>query len=399
MAPTSSRWLWRLVALAILAAGIGGFVAMNQLRPEPAVRPPAEQLPLVQAEPLEFREGALRVTGHGLARPRAEVVLGVEVPGRIVFVSPSLAAGGRFARGEVLLRLDDEPYRAALAQAAADLASTRAALELAGQQLARTRELIDQGFQSRQALDERTAARDQAAAALARAQALVRQRRVDLERTVVRAPFAGKVLSARIDRGESVQPGKELARVFDDGPLEIAVSLTDREMALIADLWGRGARVDAPATVKVQHGEGVYEWPARVDRVESAVDSATRTFSVIVRVDRPSARGRPVSGDAAAAPPLLVGMYATVEIEGVDPGRHALVPRRALRDGSALWLLDRAGTLSVRPVHALQEQGARVAVDAAGLPADARVVTSDLKVVTDGMRVREIGAPARRPGP
>jgi RND family efflux transporter MFP subunit len=399
MAPPFSRWLWRLVALAIVAAGVLGFVAMNRLKPEPAVRPTAEQLPLVQSEALEFREGALRVTGHGLVKPRAEVVLGVEVPGRIVFVSPSLAAGGRFARGEVLLRLDDEPYRAALAQAEADLASARAALELAGQQLARTRELIDQGFQSRQALDERTAARDQAAAALARAEAVARQRRVDLERTVVRAPFAGKVLSARIDRGESVQPGKELARVFDDGPLEIAVSLTDREMALIADLWGRGARVDAPATVKVQHGEGVYEWPARVDRVESAVDSATRTFSVIVRVDKPSARGRPVSGDAASAPPLLVGMYATVEIQGVDPGRHALVPRRALRDGDTLWLLGADGRISVSPVRVLQAEGARVAVAAAGLPEGARVVTSDLKVVTDGMRVREIGAPARRPAP
>ena len=399
MATRSSRWLWRLVALAILAAGILGFVAMSALKPEPAVRPPAEQLPLVQAEPLEFREGALRVTGNGLVKPRAEAVLGVEVPGRVVFVSPSLVAGGRFARGEILLRLDAEPYRAALAQAEADLASARAALELAGQQLARTRELMDQGFQSRQALDERIAARDQAAAALARAEAVARQRRVDLERTVVRASFDGKVLSARIARGESVQPGKELARYFADGPLEIAVSLTDREMALIADLWGRGARVDAPATVKVQHGEGVYEWPARVDRVESAVDSATRTFNVVVRVDEPAARGRAVSGDAASAPPLLVGMYATAEIEGVDPGRHALVPRRALRDGEALWLLGADGRLSVRRVRVLQEAGPRVAVAAEGLPADARVVTSDLKVVTDGMRVREIGAPARRPAP
>lgn len=398
MAPRSSRWLWRIVALLILAAGFGGFAALNLLRPEPAVHAPAGQLPLVQAAPLEFREGPLRVTGHGLVKPRAEVVLGVEVPGRVVFVSPSLAAGGRFARGEVLLRLDDEPYRAALAQAEAELASARAALELAGQQLERARELIARGFQSRQALDERTAARDQAAAARARAEAVARQRRVDLERTVVRAPFAGRVLSARIDRGESVQPGKELARVFDDGPLEIAVSLTDREMALIADLWRRGARVDAPATASVRHGEGVYRWPARVDRVESAVDSATRTFNVVVRVDEPAARGRVSSGDAASAPPLLVGMYATVEIEGIDPGRHALVPRRALRDGSVLWLLDRAGRVSVRPVRVLQEQGERAAVAAEGLPADARVVTSDLKVVTDGMRVREIGAPAARPG-
>lgn len=400
MATSSSRWLWRIVTLLILAAGIGGFAALNLLRPEPAVRAPAAQLPLVQAAPLEFRDGTLRVTGQGLVKPRAEVVLGVEVPGRLVSVSPSLTAGGAFARGEVLLRLDDEPYRAALAQAEAELASARAGLQLAEQQLERTRELIGQGFQSRQALDERTGARDQAAAALARAEALLRQRRIDLERTEVRAPFDGKVLTARVDRGESVQPGREVARIFADGVLEIVVSLSDREMALVADPWrandrGRGAA----ASVQVEHGGALYRWPARVDRVESSVDAATRTFNVVVRVDQPSARGSAVRGDPAAAPPLLVGMYATVQIEGIDPGRHALVPRRALREGDALWLLEPGGTLRVRPVRVLQTSGERVAVSAEGLPAGARIVLSDLKVVTDGMRVRELGAAAKPPAP
>lgn len=400
MTTTSSRWLWRFVVVLILAAGVGGFAALNALRPEPAVRAPTTQLPLVQAAPLEFRDGALRVTGHGLVKARAEALLGVEVPGRLVFVSPSLAAGGAFTRGEVLLRLDDEPYRAALAQAEAELASARAALALGEQQLERTRELIAQGFQSRQALDERSSSRDQAAAAFARAEALVRQRRVDFERTVVRAPFDGKVLSARVVRGESVQPGKELARFYADGVLEIAVSLTDREMALAADPWRTGARGrGAAASVEVEHGGGVYRWPAHVDRVESSVDAATRTFNVIVRVDNPAERGSAVRGNAAAAPPLLVGMYATVHIVGIDPGRHALVPRRALREGDALWLLQPGGVLNVRPVRVLQTSGERVAVSAEGLPEGARVVVSDLKVVTDGMRVRELGAGERRASP
>jgi RND family efflux transporter MFP subunit len=401
MATRSSRWLWRIVVLLILAAGIGGFAALNILQPEPAVRAPAERLPLVQVEALELREGALRVTGHGLVKPRAEAVLGVEVPGRIAFVSPSLAAGGTFAQGEVLLRLDDAPYRAAFAQAEAELVSARAGLRLAEQQLERTRDLIAQGFQSRQALDERSAARDQAAAALARAQALVQQRRLDLERSVVSAPFDGKVLSARVDRGESVQPGRELARVYADRPLEVAVSLTDREMALVANPWraGNGSERGAAASVEVEHGGGLYRWPARVHRVESSVDAATRTFNVVVRVERPAERGHAVRGEAAAAPPLLVGMYATVHIEGIDPGRHALVPRRALHDGDVLWLLGPAGTLQVRPVRVLQATGERVVVSAEGLPVDARVVTSDLKVVTDGMRVREIDGAQGRPSP
>jgi RND family efflux transporter MFP subunit len=394
----AARWLWRFVVLLILAAGIGGYFALVKLKPKPAVRVPAQQLPLVQAEALEFRSGALTVSGNGLVRPRAEVVLAAEVSGRVTFVSPRLVTGGAIRRGEVLVRLDDEPFRAALAQAEAELTSARAALKLAGQLLERTRELIAKGYLSQQTLDERMAGRDQAAAALARAEALARQRRLDLERTVMHAPFDGKVLADRVDRGETVQPGKELARIFADDRLEIAVSLTDRDMALIGDLWRGGAHGDR-ARVRVAHGSGVYEWPARVERVEAAVDSATRTFNVVVRVDTPGARGKPVSGEASAAPPLLVGMYATVEIAGTDPGRHALVPRRALRDGGVLWLVGEGGAVSIRPVRLLQESGERAAVSAEGLAEGARVVVSDLKVVTEGMRVREIGAePGAPPG-
>jgi RND family efflux transporter MFP subunit len=305
--------------------------------------------------------------------------------------------GGSIKRGQVLVRLDEAPFRAALAQAEAELASARAALRLAEQLLERTRELIAKGYMSQQTLDERMAGRDQAAAALERAQALARQRRLDLERAVVRAPFDGKVLAERVDAGETVQPGKELARIFADGALEIAVSLSDRDMALITDLWRAGAAgaAGAQARVRVSHGNGVYQWPARVERVEAAVDSVTRTFNVVVRVDQPGARGTALSGDPAAAPPLLVGMYATVDIAGADAGRHALVPRRALRDGDVLWLLGEGGRVSIRPVRVLQDAGEHVVVADDGLPEGARVVVSDLKVVTEGLAVREIGAAGR----
>lgn len=373
----------------ILAVGAGGFVALQVLKPRPAVSPPVKQLPLVRVAPVEIREGALAVTGHGLVKPRAEIAVATEVSGRIVFVSPDLVTGGGFAGNQVLLRLDPEPFQVALAQAAAERQSARASLDLAEQQLKRTEQLIAQNFLSRQTLDERVAGRDQARAQFARAEAVERSRRIDLDHSVIRAPFKGRVLSEKVAPGETVQPGKELARIFADDALEIAVSLTDREVALIADPWGAangGRRPRAGAAITVEHGGARYRWPARVDRVEAAVDSATRTFNVVVRVDDPGARGEPVSGLAAAAPPLLVGMYATVEIAGRDAGRYALLPRRALRDGSAVWLLADGNVVAIRPVEVLYDTGDQAAV--AGLNADARVIVSDLKVVTEGMPVQ-----------
>ncbi len=385
------------MTLAILCAGVGGYVALQVLKPRPAVRAPVKQLPLVRAAPVEFREGALTVTGNGLVKPRTEVVVAAEVSGRVTFVSPALVTGGSFARGDVLVRLDPEPFKAALEQAAADRQSAQASLGLAEQLLKRTEELIAKGFLSRQTLDERIANRDQARAALARSEALERQRHLDLERAVVKAPFKGRVLSEKVGLGETVQPGKELARIYSDDALEIAVSLTDRDVALIADPWrtpdveknqggGKGGR--AAASVIVEHGSVRYRWPARVDRVEASVDSATRTFNVVVRVDDPDTRGTPVPGSGGGGPPLLVGMYATVEIAGRDQGRYAVVPRRALRDGGVVWLLDGTDTVAITPVRVLSESKDNVVISSDRLPSGARVITSELKVVTEGMSVR-----------
>lgn len=388
------RWTGRLLVVLILAIGAGGFVALDRFKPRPAVRPPVKELPLVRAEPLRFGEGALSVTGHGLVRPGVEVLLGAEVSGRVVEVSPSLASGGRFPAGEILVRLDAEPFRAALAQAQAELQSASAALLLAEQQVRRTEELIARNFLSRQTLDERIAARDQARAALARAEAVERQRRIDLERTVLRAPFAGRVLSRRADVGDTVQPGRELARIFAERDLEIAVSLTDRDMALVRDPWGASAGSRAAprgaATVVVEHGARRFRWPAEVNRVEAAVDSATRTFNVVVRVRDPGRRGEPVEGGPADGPPLIVGMYASVEIAGRDVGRHALLPRSALRDGGRVWLLGDGDTIAIREVRVLSEGDETVAVAADGLPDGVRAVVSDLAVVTEGLAVRVV---------
>jgi hypothetical protein len=81
-----------------------------------------------------------------------------------------------------------------------------------------------------------------------------------------------------------------------------------------------------------------------------------------------------------------------------------VVPRRALRDGSTLWLLARGDAVSIQPVRVLREADETVAVSADGLPGDARVIVSDLKVVTQGMPVRVVDEPrsapvqAERPG-
>ena len=120
------------------------------------------------------------------------------------------------------------------------------------------------------------------------------------------------------------------------------------------------------------------------------MDSTTRTFNVVVRVHDPTQRGRPDASGAPQGPPLLVGMYASVEVAGRDQGRYALLPRKALRDGDRVWLLTAEDAVTIRQVRVLSVGDESIAVAADGLSEGMRAVVSDLPVVTEGLSVRVV---------
>ncbi len=386
--PVARRWPWVLLALVLLAGSIGVFVALQVFKPRPTVKPIVRQIPIVRIATLDKQSGSLPVIGNGLVEPRNQVSLAAETQGRIVRLSKNLVSGGTVRRGELLLAIDASPFKATLAQARADRQSAAAALSLAEQSIKRTETLIEQGFLSRQKLDEAKANRDQAKAGLARARAIESQRRIDLGRTAIASPFDGRVLSESVSIGDMVQPGREIARLFDDKALEISISLTSKDMSLINDPWGQIGGQPANASIQVSHGGKLYKWPGQVERIEAAIDSATRTFNVVVKPLEPSAAGEPVEEGGENGPPLLVGMYATAKIAGRDLGQFYLLPRRALRDQNQLWLMTRQDTVNIVTAEVLTEIDDMVAVRLTPEPDAVGVITSDLKVVTHGMRVR-----------
>jgi len=399
-----------LVASAILVGSAGLAVFMVSQRPEPERVAPPSQVPFATTAPAQAGEGAIPVFGAGTVRPRAEIDISAEVSGKVVWVEPAFQSGGRVRQGQVLFRIDDVDYRRQVEKARANVALQRVEVLRAKEEAQVARKQYEQ-FKERQA--ERGAASEAsplalwqpqleaAEAALARDGATLAETALNLARTEVKAPFSGVVRTESVDVGQFVAAGRGVARLYASDAVEVVVPLSDREAALIPGLWdlraGDGNR-EVVAQVVADYGGRRYGWDGYVDRVEGALDEQTRTLDVIVRVPEPYGSDAPEAGgsedgDAApgtGGPPLLVGKFVEVELEGIVPDAWFRIRRPALRPGNEVWVV-RNDRLRIVPVEVLQrlDDNAYVTGD---LEAGDQVVVGGIQVGTDGMEVRTASA-------
>lgn len=194
---------------------------------------------------------------------RNESRLGAEIAARIAAIP--VEVGQTVPRGAVVVQLDDADAKLAVAQAEAALNSARARLALAESQLARARDLQKQQFISPEALSQRETETAVVRAEVANAEAALRVAQRTLEKTVVRAPFAGVVMARPGQVGEIAQPGAPLVVLKDAAPPEVASPIP----ADLAD--GLGPKV------AFEFAAPNARYPLRLLRISPAVQTATRT--------------------------------------------------------------------------------------------------------------------------
>lgn len=286
-APRNRAWPW-LSLLAVLAAA--GATWWYQHTDSPAVQTALARLP-----PATTPDTAvLDATGYVTARRQATV--SAKVTGRVTEVL--IEEGQAVAAGEVLARLDaaDAAAEVALneAQAAAaeaQLADLRVQRAQAERNLARQRELLARRLAPAQAEEDARTQLDSLAARLASqqrqiavARRAVEAARVQLDNTIVRAPFAGVVTVKAAQPGEIVSPisaGGGFTRtgigtIVDMDSLEIEVDVNEAYISRVQP----GQAVEA-----VLNAYPDWKLPARVITIIPAADRSKATVRVRIAID------------------------------------------------------------------------------------------------------------------
>ncbi len=372
------KWI---LPVAILAVAVVIVVALVGSRPAVETAPRQIAPPPVRVVTVEPTRVELRVRSQGSVIPATEADLVSEVAGNIVWVAESFEVGGFFDTGDVLLRLDRRDYELAVASARASVAQARVALtrEEAEAEVAREEweDLEEPGEPGPLVLREPQL--DEARARVEAALANQARAELDLSRTAIRAPFAGRLRAKRVDRGEFVNRGVPLATIYSVDAAEVTLPVPDSELAFLdlplgAELRGAGPRV----LLQAQFAGGRHEWEARIVRVGGEIDPATRMVNLIARVEDPyrAASGRP---------PLSVGLFVDADVVGRSVDSVFEVPRGALVGADRLWLVE-DDRLALRQVGILRSDP-DVAIVSDGLVSGDRISLTILETAVDGMLV------------
>ncbi len=311
------RWLWPAIILVVIVAAAGWYLKSRDAGDDQAFR----------TATVERGEIRTAISATGTLSATATVDVGTQVSGILQTVTVDF--NDTVAKNQVIARIDPSTFQARLDQAAATLASARASLneaqaaaKNAEADYTRKADLAKRQLVSRTDADAALAARDQARARIVSANASVQQQvanvdsaRLDLEKTVIRSPVDGVVISRTVEPGQTVAASLQTPVLFqiagDLSQMEIVLAINEADIGQVKDGQPVKFTVDA-------FPERNFRGTVKQVRLAATNTSNVITYPVVVTVKNDDQT-------------LLPGMTANAEIEISNRENVLSIPNAALR--------------------------------------------------------------------
>lgn len=373
------------------------------------------------------RSVVLNATGYIIAAHKIEVA--AKVVGKVASID--VDKGDRVRRGQVMVRLEDDEYRAhmleaqgqvdtlkarlaelvngsrpeEIAKSGADVEQSRADLENAQVTLKRTKELVDQGVLSKQSLDDAQAkydgavARtnslqrsldleklgprkeqiDAARASVEQAQGTLDFNRTQLENTIIRAPVDGTILERNVEKGEFVTTGF----VGDKGAKGYVVSLANLndlqvELDINQNDFGRLSPTQKGIVTTDAYPDRKYD--GVIQEISPEANRQKATVQIKVQILHPDAYLRPEMNASVA-------FYKDVP-KGEDRAESKpifVIPAGAVHDGSVFAVVDGKAVKRAVQVTGTNSQGVQIS---GGLIGGEDLIVNPPVDLKDGQRVK-----------
>ncbi len=389
----------------MLAVGVGAVVVLYRTRPTPQRAAKADEGVLADVQVLTASRQRLAVPAQGTVMPAQQVVMMPEVSGRITWQSDELVPGGRFQRGEPIIRLDARDYSLQVRQhqSAVEQAQVNLKIETSRREVAAKEwEIVGEDGDASELGRELALRKPQLVAAekaLESARSARAQAKLMLGRTGLVAPFNCFVKTENVDVGQLVAPNSQLAVLVGTDHFWVQVSVPVDKIAAI-DVPGLDVGEDEGARADVWQEVGTtrIKRQGHVVRLLGDLDPVGRMARLLIEIEDPLGLE---NGSARAVPPgeqrekeghvpvlpILLGAFVQVDIDAREIDEVVEVPRKAVHRGDEVYIYGKDGRLEVREVEIAWRKEKTVLV-AAGLQPGEEIVVSRLPTAVSGMKLR-----------
>ena len=435
---TGTKILRAVSMLLVVGAAVGVSVYWLMNRPKAQRRPPQSEAVRVEIKEVAPETETVVVSAMGTVVPAKEIQLASRVGGEIIGVHPGFVPGGRFRAGDVVVRVDPKDYELAVLQREAELQKAEAdveqkagdviqrasavtkadsdlTIEMGQQEVAkREYELLAQDLKgagkalvlrqpqlqaakancesARAALKSAEGAVKAAKATHAAGKVALEDAKLDLARTMVKAPFNALVKRQQVDLGSQISAGSTLGSLVgtDKYWVQVLVPLSQLKWIRVP-----GTNSETGSTVRVYHesawGKDAFR-TGTVERLMADLESQGRMARLLVSVD--DALGLKLALEKRH--PLVLDAYVRAEIEGRDLPNIVRISRTALRDGNRVWVMGKDNKLEIRNVTIAWSGPDHVCVSQ-GLNRGDKLIVSDLGAPVPGMALRTGDAEPEKP--
>ena len=301
------RLAYHLINIALILAFIFGTYYVYQLSHK---KKPED---LYRLQPVTMGDIEQNVTANGTINPVSLVNVGTQVSGRVKKIYADY--NDRVKQGQVLLELEDELFKAQIAQSLGNVKNNEASLELAKANELRMRSLFEKEYVSKQELDQSVQALKSAEAQLSTTKAQLKRDQTNYSYSIIKSPVSGVVVDRVVDVGQTVAASLQTPTLFkiaqDLSKMQINTSFAEADIGRIQVNQTAKFNVDAFPN---KNFEGVV----KQIRLNPTNTANVVTYDVVISVDNPEQL-------------LLPGMTAYVNINFAKHDNVLLVPNAALR--------------------------------------------------------------------
>ncbi|MGF6846731.1 RND family efflux transporter MFP subunit [Chitinophaga sp. W3I9] len=363
----------------ISAASILGFTACKG--------PAQKGAPAVPPTPVNIAEASVAPAVYYDKYPATVVALNqVELRSQVSgFITGIFFKEGEVVqKGKTLYEIDRRKYEAAYLQAQANVASARATFERAKKDDDRYQRLAEQDAVARQILDNAKATLETSRSQLAAAEANLSAVRTDLDYSLIKAPFTGRIGISQVKLGAQVSPGTTLLNtISSENPIGVDFVVTENDISRFAAMQGSKA---SDSTFRLQLSDGTeFVHAGKILAIDRGVDNQTGTIRVRIEFSNPDDR-------------LKDGMSCVLRVLNEQSGERLIIPYKAITEqmGEYFVFIAKDSVAAQQKVHLGPRIGDRIVI-MDGIQAGDKVITEGFQRLRDGGKI-QIGIPAATTG-